>query len=225
MNLALYDIIIIVVGTLISGLLIVILFKRMGKPVVTPNKEQAKELYLKYACNHFYMMKEGEQELYESLGGGDQSQERVWREEFIREAVSKINLQDTLPLWALMNSNAGEAISELINREDYGDDYMKFWFGYTLQKLATSLSYEEGNKKLGLKKAYQLYQEILSEPNGITEDHAILIDSHTQSRFKAATPEGYIRNYTKRKLGEVDWHKFLDPEDLEDFNKKLFTKL
>ncbi len=225
------EIITLFIGVMIAFFLSYLLFRRLysinksGTQKIKQNKKLAKELYFYYACNHFFMMKEGETELYNSLGGGNEEDERAWRDEYIKDALSRVNTEDDLPLWSLMNSGAWEAIPELVNLDDYGDGYMKYWFAFTLQELSFRFFCSEEYKRLALQKAYSLYSELQNNSIIISDEHRKRINPSTLVHFKVESAEEYIKVRTDSNLGEVTWHKYLDPDDLEDFNSRLFTKL
>lgn len=181
-------------------------------------KDPAKELFLKYSCNHFYMMKEGETQLYMELGGGDKKKEAQWRKEYIDNWISKLNTNDLIPLLAIQAAWAWEAIPAILAMEDHGDDYMKFWFAFTLERISEGKQANRGLRKDALKKARTLWIEILEDPSGITDDHRAEIDSGTLAIWKVTSPEEYLIKYTKSKLKEVNWGRGLDPEDIVDMD-------
>jgi len=99
-------------------------------------KDPAKELYLKYSCNHLFMMKEGDEKKYLELGGGDKEKEAQWYKEFTDHWISKNNTTEISPLRYLMNANTWEATPPLLATNDCGDDYVKFWFAFTLVRMS-----------------------------------------------------------------------------------------
>lgn len=185
---------------------------------MSPKKDPAKELFFKYSCNHFFMMKEGEDKLYKELGGGDKEKEAQWRKEYIDCWISEINTNDTNPLWRIMNAWAWEAIPAILAMEDYGDDYMKFWFAFTLEKISRGRHIDRKLRKAALKKARALWIEILEHPVGITREHKKEIGNTGRATFHATSPEDYILKYTKSRLANVNWGRDLDPEDIVDLD-------
>ena len=60
------------------------------------SKPEARELFLRYACNRFYMANDGADKEYKALGGGDPKEEAAWRKEYIEHWAAQISLTDLL---------------------------------------------------------------------------------------------------------------------------------
>jgi hypothetical protein len=162
----------------------------------------AKAIFWEYACNHFFLDRDGAKDNYLRVGGGDNEKEEQWRKEYVEHWISQISTIDLLPLRRLMDSIAVEAIPVLLAIKDYGDDYSKFWFAFALQNLAKRQSANRHDQVKARAKAKTLWEEILSSPNGILPEHRKDVKPYMLEAFKAKTAEDYVRNYCIRKLGE-----------------------
>lgn len=171
--------------------------------VVQENMNRAKEMFWQYACNHFFIAHDGVHEEYAKLGGGDKEAEAIWRAEFISDQLSKLSVHDFDPLQQLRNANAGEAIPGLLEIHDYGDDYSRFWYAFTLHDLARYESATKTNKKRALSKALDLWNEIIKSPKGISEVNRAQVGDFMLENLEAKTAEGYVKNYTESKLREL----------------------
>lgn len=164
---------------------------------------RAKEMFWHYACNHFFIAHDGVHEEYAKLGGGDNEAEANWRDEFISDQLSKLSVEDFEPLQQLSNANAGEAIPPLLEIDDYGDDYSRFWYAFTLHDLARHESVTKANKNRALSKASELWNGILKSPKGISAVNRAQVGDFMLEQLKATTAEEYVQNYTESKLREL----------------------
>jgi hypothetical protein len=165
-------------------------------------QNSAKELFWYYACNHFFLDRDGALEKYHKLGGSGEK-EKAWRDEYIDFWLSKLGTTDLTTLFNLRNTGACEILEKLIGLNDYGDDYSKFWFAYTIADLAQNSRVERTAAKKAREKAQVLWEEILSEPRGISKDHKKEIRPDMLEALGANTAEEYLINYSKRKLKEM----------------------
>jgi hypothetical protein len=163
----------------------------------------AKALYWSYACNHFFLDRDGALEQYQELGGGNRAKEEQWRYEFIQDAINRLSSDDLCPLHSLMNTHAHEAIPSLLEFNIYTDDYYKFWFAFTLSEVATTSGVNKKHSKLALKKAKSLWTELIENPQGITPDHKKDVDKFMLKSFDASTPEEYVHNYSLKMLKKI----------------------
>gem|GEM_PF-2437588 len=168
------------------------------------NMNRAKEMFWQYACNHFFIAHDGVHEEYAKLGGGDEEAEATWRAEFISDQLSNLSIEDFDPLQELRNANAGEAIPALLEVDDYGDDYSRFWYAFTLHDLARYETAPKANKKRALSKASELWNGILKKPVGISEVNRSQVGDYMLENLQAKTAEGYVTNYTESKLQELE---------------------
>lgn len=165
---------------------------------------RAKEMFWQYACNHFFIAHDGVHEQYTRLGGGNQEDEASWRAEFIADQLAKLSTEDFDPLQQLRNANAGEAISSLLKIEDYGDDFSRFWYAFTLHDLARYETASKEDKKKAHQKASELWQGILKHPVGISDLNRAQVGEYMLKSLQAKTAEGYLQNYTQSKLQELN---------------------
>ena len=161
---------------------------------------RAKEMFWQYACNHFFIAHDGVHEDYAKLGGGDKEEEAIWRAEFIADQLKKLSFEDFDPLQQLRNANAGEAIPALLEIDDYGDDYSRFWYAFTLHDLASYDTATKENKKRALNRASELWSGILKHPVGISEANRSQVGDYMLEHIQAKNAEGYVKNYTESKL-------------------------
>jgi hypothetical protein len=168
-------------------------------------KKTAKDLFREYACNRFFLDRDGLKETYLALGGGDREQERAWRKEFIDDWIARLSIHDREPLRWLMNANAVEAIPVLLGMEDFGDDFMKFWYAFALENIARCDLPQEG-RRMAIARAVELWREILDAPRGIDPLHRAEINASMLEAFGARTAEEYVSNYAAFMLGQVSRH-------------------
>lgn len=173
-------------------------------------KKTAKDLFWEYACNPFFLAKDGLTGTYLALGGGNGEQERAWRKEFIDDWISRLSTHDREPLRWLMNANAVEAIPALLGMENYGDDFMRFWFAYTLENLARC-GLKQEIRQAAVARAVELWQEILDAPRGIDPLHRSEINASMLEAFGARTAEEYVGNYASFMLCQVSRHDRYGP--------------
>ncbi|MFK5921018.1 MAG: hypothetical protein QM496_02470 [Verrucomicrobiota bacterium] len=118
---------------------------------------RAKEMFWQYACNHFFIARDGFYEEYKKLGGGNKDEEALWKLEFIADQLTKLSTDDFKPLHQLCSAKAGEAIPALLDVDEYGDDLSRFWYAFTLHDLTRHGFISEENKKKALMKANELW--------------------------------------------------------------------
>lgn len=176
------------------------LIKRPPRP--NPNRERelekAKEMFLYYGCNSFYMMKEGDTDNYRQYHVSKE-QEKIWHDEYIAYWLERLSVDDLTALQHLRNSWTQEIIPTLISTADKGDSYAKFWFADTILWVSNGIV----RNKLGRQAAIALLKSIVKGPVIISEQHRAEIDQFMMNALNASTPEGYLVNYSKRKLTEL----------------------
>jgi hypothetical protein len=177
-------------------------------------QDPAKELFLKYDCNKFYMMKEGEEELYLNLGGGDPQKEAQWRKEYIETWLSRLNKDDVNVLHRLMNTGAGEAIPVILDLGDYGDDFMKYWFAYTLVDLSSDPNIENKLRNEARKKARKLWIEVLQSPVGINKEHHDQMIGSRQDPLNEVDLEKRLQDSIRHQLKETKWTRDLNKDEI-----------
>jgi hypothetical protein len=176
------------------------LFKRPTKPNPSREREleEAKKMFLHYGCNSFYMMKEGDTDNYEQFHVSKE-QEKIWHDEYITYWLGRLSVDDLTALQHLRNSWTQEIIPTLISTADKGDSYAKFWFADTILWVSNGIV----RNKLGKQAAIALFKSIVKGPVIISEQHRAEIDQFMMNALNASTPEGYLVNYSKRKLTEL----------------------
>jgi hypothetical protein len=163
----------------------------------------AKQIFWDYACNRFFLDRDGPRAEYLRLGGGDPNKEKEWRNEYIDYWSSRISVVDLKPLSRLRDTKAHEAIPILLKVNDFGDDYSKFWFAFTLNELARSINTKDSEKIKALEKARALWQDILDTPKGIGPIHRREVKKYMLDALNAKNAEEYVSKYAKSKLNEI----------------------
>lgn len=156
-------------------------------------------MFWDYACSHFFLDRDGVRQKYLELGGSGKY-EPEWRAEYISHWVSRMHEGDLDALNRLSHAKAYETIPVMLEITDYGDDYSKFWYAFTLADLGRSISGNNELKRSAHKKAVSLWNEIIENPCGISKPHRSKIDKGMLEALDASSAEEYIRNYTESKL-------------------------
>lgn len=163
------------------------------------DKQKAKEMYFNYACNYFFLDREKRTE-YEAFGV-TRIEELEWRREYIQYWLSKLSVDDMQPLRKLKDTYANEALPSMIRMADAGDSYAKFWFAVAMYDMAKWLFFSPILRIRAMSKAKKLWQSIIQGPIEISDEHKKEINSYMINALNASSPEEYLLNYSKRKLG------------------------
>jgi hypothetical protein len=161
--------------------------------------EPAKKLFWQYACNYFFLAHDGALEDYKRFGVSSEK-EKEWRDEYIAHWISKLSSSDLVALTSLRQANAHESLQVLLKFSDYGDDYSKFWFAFTIAELAKLKDTDRKETIVARETAQKLWREILSKPNGISPEHRDEVKYFMLEGLKATTAEEYIQKFTLKKL-------------------------
>jgi hypothetical protein len=161
-----------------------------------PENNRAKSLYFEFACNHFFMDHDGFGNEYRSYQIS-QGEEMEWRAEFIEFWKTHLSLDNMRPLHLLEHAGAIEALPEIITMSRKGDDYSKFWYACTIWNLA----YGYVNRNEAIRIALRIWISLSIRAKNITPKHKNEI-SKFMKNLGASTPEGYLKNYSRRKLWE-----------------------
>lgn len=162
---------------------------------------RAKELFFSYACNRFFMVREGVEDEYRQYGIGE-GQEAEWRKEYIALWVGQLSVDDMKALNQLGYAWAGEALPELIDMSDKGDSYAKLWYANAIYDLALGAELSPERRQEGVKVAIELWRSVVNGPIQLTESHRAVIRPSMQY-LSASTPEEYVLNYAKSKLSQA----------------------
>ena len=86
-----------------------------------------RRIFFDYACNGFFMAHDGVYEEYKRYGISE-AQEKEWRREYVALWVSRLEIDDLMPVDRLRDAWAGEALPALMEMADRGDSYAKLWY-------------------------------------------------------------------------------------------------
>lgn len=179
--------------------------------MIDVNTQQAKQMFLEYACNIFFMAHDGVYEEYKSFGIS-QEQETDWRREFVSFWVERLSTDDFTAVNQLSNARAFEALPELMQVADTGDDYARLWYANAIYQLASGVSVASAMQAQATDMALGLWQTLTQRPIEISDAHKVQILPNMKW-LEASTPEEYVRNYARRNLEnaghvhrEMDFH-------------------
>lgn len=168
-------------------------------------KTKAKKIFFDFACNHFYMQRDGVEEEYERFGITSK-EEAEWRKEYIEFWVERLSVDDLQPVNRITEASAGEALPDLLKMADKGDSYAKLRYSNAIWQLAMGADISLALKNQTAKMSVRLWQSIVEEPFQLTEKHqeeiSALLNKY-KSLTNASTPQEYILNYAKSKLAEA----------------------
>lgn len=165
----------------------------------TTQSKSAKELFLDYACSHFFLWHDGMMDEYIRLGGNDPEKEKVWREEYIQFWLKQINTNELEVFRKLNNAIAVEAIDDLFSFNKFRDDYIKFWYAYALFDLSRS-SKNIISKLKSRYKAMSIFKELSKKDIFLNKESKKEITPSMRKAFNAKTKEEYITNYSMHML-------------------------
>lgn len=159
------------------------------------DKEKAKKIFFDYACNHFYMERDGVGKEYENFGVSE-AEEKEWRREYISFWVSQLSIDDLTAVDKLYYAWAVEAVPALIKMADKGDSYAKLWYANALWHISDSSRISVTMREDARRTAINLWQTIVQQPVELSENHRAKIISYKSS----SSPEKYVLNYAKSNL-------------------------
>lgn len=166
-----------------------------------PDLKKAKEKFWEYNCSHFGLDHDGVRDEYILLGGGNPKMEKEWRNEFIDYWLNKIDEEELESFNHLQLSEAKEILLQLVNKQiEFKDDYIKFWYAFTLKDIATGYQVNPNDKSIAIQKAKKIFSELISKEIYLTKENRQKITEMMKEALKANTEEEYILNYSKNIL-------------------------
>jgi hypothetical protein len=164
------------------------------------NKE-AKGMFFDYCCNTFYMLNNGDLDKYKKFRIS-KKQEKLWRKEFIADAISRLDTNDLSALKDLKDAGAIEALPQVIEQSGKGDGYAKLRYAEAIWWIADIPWYSIAVRKEARSIATKLWESLIEKSFEITEQHKAEIGLYTNNH-KLMAPEEFVVNYAKRKLNEM----------------------
>lgn len=163
------------------------------------DRERAKKLFIDYACNHFYMDRDGAGIEYDKYGISE-AEEKKWRREYISFWVNQLSTDDLTAVDKLSDAKATEALPALIEMADKGDSYAKLRYANAIWCITTSGAYVRPKAE---KAAIDLWQSLVQGAIEISENHKTDISRSSMKNLEASTPEEYVLDYAVRQLERV----------------------
>ena len=150
--------------------------------------EEAKKIYFEYSCNGLYM---AQNDVHFSKYHISKEQEAAWRDEFISDWRSRLSTDDLTAVRKLRETEAVEAIPDLLTMVDQGDSYARLRVAEALWALSYQVK-DKAQKKQTKAVAVRSAQSILAQPIQVSEPHKIEI-----ARLGGSSPEEYIVLFAK----------------------------
>ncbi len=188
--------------------------------------QRAKEIFFRYACNHFHLDREVDAEEYKKFDISNE-QEKTWTREYVSHWISQLSVDDLHALNCLRDSYADEALPELFRLSALGDSFAKLSFANTIWDIAHGGMMSPILRERARRKAVSLWQSLLENPVEFTNEHRRIVSeivenqTHLEKSIQIArenrglpqrlslmtsqtiTPDDYILNYAKNKLVEA----------------------
>ncbi len=160
---------------------------------------KAKKMYFYYACNHYYMFRDGIDKEYLSYSV-PKNLEIEWKEEYISTHLEHLNGNNLEALDALSHCHAEKALPEIIKYSMDGDSFEKLWFAITL----FSFSNQRNEKKYRDVRdhATRICEDLIKNPKVISAQCKKRIGRDSIKALKANSHEEYISNYAKNLINE-----------------------
>ncbi len=171
----------------------------MKDKIHSTQTKTAKELFWDYSCSHFHLWHDGMMEEYVQLGGNNPQKEKAWREEYIQYWLKQIDTNELEVFRKLHYAYAVEVIDDLISFNSFKDDYIKFWYAYTLYNLSES-SKNFINKFRARSRAKNIFKELSIKDIFLNKESNKDITPSMRKAFDAKTKEEYISNYSIQML-------------------------
>lgn len=159
----------------------------------------AKEIFIDNGCNHFHIHREGYWDEYIRLGGDNKKNERAWRLEYIKYWLEKIPTDTINAFDRLGQVCAVEILDDLLEYDNFSDDYVKFWYSFMLLDIAKGI-YNPLKKVKVKRTAKDILKGLLNKELDISPINKKEITLDIIAALEASSAEGYIKNYSKRLL-------------------------
>jgi hypothetical protein len=135
-------------------------------------QSRAEEIFRQYDGSRFYMSREGDLDVYLSLGATPEH-ERVWRQEMITETIRDARTGDTRSLTSLLTLEAVEALPELAELVSERDGFYRVRCAETVWRLADLPSAADDEVWTAVRAAEGSCREIaagkFSDPGAVSE--------------------------------------------------------
>lgn len=156
------------------------------------NFTEAKRLFFSYACNHFYMSRDGVEKKYKEFSV-PRNMEIEWKNEYIKHHLSNLNGNNLEALSSLQNCHAHEALPDIITCSLEGESFEMLWFAITLFHMSDGQKSEIHKK--AKTKAIEICKHLINNPIFITPQCKKQINKSSLNALKAKTHVEYVLNY------------------------------
>ena len=161
------------------------------------SESKAKEMFFSYACNHYFMHRDGTDKIYRKYAIS-KKQENKWKDEYIEHFINELNGNNLDALNALANCHADRAIPAIIKFSIQGESFEKLWFAITLFSMSNNKhqSVHQQAKKQGI----EICEFLINNPITISSQCKRQINKGALQALKADNHEDYIINYANSLL-------------------------
>jgi hypothetical protein len=185
--------------------------------------QRAKEIFLKYACNHFHLDREVDAAEYKRFDISN-AQENKWMREYISHWISQLSVDDLHAVDCLSDTYAGEALPKMFRLSDLGDSFTKLWYANAIWDIAWGGIMSPIMRERARRKSISLWKSLLENPVEFTDEHRKKVSEIIESQIQlqkslrlaaesrgltprsiispVGTPEEYILHYANNKLAE-----------------------
>lgn len=157
--------------------------KYEGPPPSAETLAEAKKIFFEYSCNGLYM---AQNDVHFSQYHISKAQQAAWRNEFIAHWRSQLSTEDLTAIQKLRDSEAVEAIPDLMAMVNQGDSYARLRVAEALADIGY-MAEEKSLRNQTRATARKLAQSILDHPIQISEHHKTEI-----KRLGGSDPEEYV---------------------------------
>ena len=187
------------------------------------NLQRAKEIFFKYACNHFFLDREVNADEYKKYDISNE-QENKWTREYTAFWISKLSADDFQAVNSLSAADAGDALPEMFRISELGDSFTKLWYANAIWKIACYGIMSPIMRERARRKSITLWQSLLNNPIEFTDEHRTKVSEIVKNRTQlensiqmsresrglpqrpttsqTITSDDYILDYAKSKLRE-----------------------
>jgi hypothetical protein len=164
--------------------------------------DSAKQLFWEYSCNHFFLYHDDKMDEYIKLGGKDPQKEKEWRKEYIEYWMDKVETDELKAFNKLSYADATEILKQLTKKRHFKDDYIKFWYAFTLINLANIKDSNKRDKINAIKKAKTILNELINKDISLSSQSEKSITKEMMESLKANTKKEYIITYSKKLINK-----------------------
>lgn len=168
---------------------------------MSDSKLRAKEIFWRYACNHFFLDRDGALAEYQALRPTP-ADEIAWRNEYVAAWESKLSVEDLAPLSKLSSAWATESIPRIVELSEAGDGYAQLFFANALWHLSESDALPKATRNAVQDVALRIWHRLTKERVRLSDAHRSEISQEALLALGAGSPEDYVRNYAQRQVAK-----------------------